>query len=409
MPRSSRSSRHSNGKNTPKSTRLTIPESVKEQVCNYVLTASSPVSGKAIFAWAKHQLGYSFPQSTISTLLSSRGITIKRSGRRGRPPIANKLPSYTGADGFFPGDRILTAGQQRHSKSLYSTNTGLMLCQLQRLADGRLRSSSGDHPDIELAALEETYNLLRVGCSRVTPEWLFGTVKRLFQNKQQQQLQMLQQGQQSQKPHKPVLTTTKYISQFLNLLYKKYYLTNVIADCIVAHSLSYHDMMAKLSLKFPALRMAPIPFPATSSVLTSTSSSSSIPALDSALVSTDDADGRTPSPQQFHTPVYALDRNCFYDASVKQQQQLQLQQLQQQQLQKDWFPESSEPQLVEYWNTSYNCLVQPEDIKVLMPPTPPYGKSNCSPLPCLIQPQINPDLEVNLSTFQDYFFCANTK
>lgn len=75
-----------------KSTRLTIPATLKTSLCEYVQSSEHKqhITGKQIQEWAYKQFGYVLPQSTISTVLGARGISIKRDGGRGRPPIRNK-------------------------------------------------------------------------------------------------------------------------------------------------------------------------------------------------------------------------------------------------------------------------------------------------------------------------------
>ena len=46
----------------------------------------------------------------------------------------------------------------------------------------------------------------------------------------------------------------------MNQLYNKYYLTNIIAEHLISHTLTYEEMLLKLSTKFSALRFAPIPY-----------------------------------------------------------------------------------------------------------------------------------------------------
>jgi hypothetical protein len=75
-----------------KPTRLTIPATLKTSLCEYVQSSEHKqhITGKQIQEWAFKQFGYVLPQSTISTVLGAHGISIKRDGGRGRPPIRNK-------------------------------------------------------------------------------------------------------------------------------------------------------------------------------------------------------------------------------------------------------------------------------------------------------------------------------
>lgn len=404
---------------TAKCSRLTIPEVIKEQICSFVLESTqtgTPVSGKAIQAWAKLKFGYSFPQSTISTLLSSRGITIKRNGCRGRPPIAKPAApgggvaaaaaaagagggaqgisahlnnqaayslDYSGAPHGLKGQGQLNRSQRSlyDNRSARSSRTGLLLCDLQRLADFRIRSSSSEYPDVEIAILEDVYNLLRIGEFRITTAWLFGQAQTLFYQHQQQQQDKL--SPEASGGSSTSITAPKYINQFLCQLYNKYYLTNTIAEHLVYHKITYEQLIQKLSVKFPALKFAPIPLdshftnlPVTTSAAAPFDSTSALPLYHPIMPLANQFPSSTTSADyQFHVPVLSLDRHYYLaspDSSNIQPQPPVLSDSAHQQLLQDW---SSA--------TMANCFAP---VNPHQPWIPEFNKSECSPSLKRMQP-----------------------
>lgn len=384
-----------------KCTRLTIPEVIKEQICSFVLESTqsgTPISGKAIQAWAKLKFGYNFPQSTISTLLSSRGITIKRNGCRGRPPIAkpaalavgasaaaggvvqgqaphmsNSQPSYTldysGSPHGLKGQGQLNRSQRSFydNRSARSARTGLLLCDLQRLADFRLRSSSSEYPDVEIAILEDVYNLLRIGEFRITTAWLFAQAQALFYQHQQQNQHKLSPSSTTS------ITSSKYVNQFLCQLYNKYYLTNTIAEHLVYHKITYEQLIQKLSIKFPALKFAPIPLDShfstsTLPVTTTAPYDSALPLYHPIMPLANPYPSPTAAADyQFHVPVLSLDRHYYLGSPDSNDLQTQPPTL----------PDSAHQQLLQDWSSAAmaNCFASANPHQPWMSE---YNKSDCS-------------------------------
>lgn len=200
-----------------------IDNMTRLQICQFVASQTTPPTTKLIRDWAEKTFGRTFPQSTISTLLRSNGLQIKQNGGRGRK---------------CRKDALVARSNRQQDRQLISTRTGVLLCQLKLLADGRCRGRSSDHPEVEIMMLEETYLLLRRSYllnreEEISVACLHDVSRDLFEKNRNAQL-------------------PKNISQFLNQIYDKYFLMNVIFQFLF-NGLKYHDMFAKLQSVYPEI------------------------------------------------------------------------------------------------------------------------------------------------------------
>ena len=113
---------------------------------------------------------------------------------------------------------------------------------LQRLAGARFRGRSSVYKQEETALLEEIYDTLSLGQTRITLLWLRERTCDLLVAKNPK-------------------FQRKYLCQFLEQLFAKYYLTSVIGQHLKSKSdsFTYECMLQKLALKFPGLKYAPVP------------------------------------------------------------------------------------------------------------------------------------------------------
>ncbi|CDO51380.1 hypothetical protein DV113_001903 [Geotrichum candidum] len=192
------------------------------QICHFVASRAAPPSTKIVKEWAESTFGRKFPQSTISTLLRSNGLQIKQAGGRGRRCRPKDAAADAEADPSCPQNK---AAQK-------SEKTNLLISHLKLLADGRCRGRSSDHPEIELAFLEETYLMLKHRKQKITISWFHQLARQLFKDRNE--------------------PFPKNISQFLNQIYDKYYLINVVYKHLFTQ-LPYESMITKLSAMFPEL------------------------------------------------------------------------------------------------------------------------------------------------------------
>lgn len=199
------------------------------QICHFVATRPTPPSTKVVREWAESTFNRKFPQSTLSTLLRSNGLQIKQAGGRGRR--------------CRPKEDDTEISSQNPKAEQKSAKTNLLLSHLKLLADGRCRGRSSDHPEIELAFLEETYLMLKHRKKRITISWFHQLARQLFKEK-----------------NEPL---PKNISQFLNQIYDKYFLINVVHKHLFAQ-LPYESMLTKLSVMFPDLAPHSPPSPVVS-------------------------------------------------------------------------------------------------------------------------------------------------
>jgi hypothetical protein len=200
------------------------------QICHFVASRATPPSTKIVKEWAESTFGRKFPQSTLSTLLRSNGLQIKQAGGRGRRCRPKDAAPDTEADPSHPQSK--TAQK--------SAKTNLLISHLKLLADGRCRGRSSDHPEIELAFLEETYLMLKHCKQKITISWFHQLARRLFKEK-----------------NEPL---PKNISQFLNQIYDKYFLINVVYKHLFTQ-MPYESMLTKLSAMFPELAPAQVVSP----------------------------------------------------------------------------------------------------------------------------------------------------
>lgn len=216
--------------------RTAISEAQKEEICNYARSHPNDSNGM-ILAWARQKFRPDFPQSTLSTMLSKKGIITRKKGGRGRPPAAN----IASAQDNWVGQDIQVSPAQ-HAPQEFSVKTGLKMKELQRLAGARFRGRNSVYNDVEVTLLEEIYDTLRLGKNCLTLLW--------FRERAQELL--LQTNAKFQR---------KYLCQFLEQLYAKYYLTSVVAQYLKqkSNSFTYESMLQKLALKFPGLKYAPVP------------------------------------------------------------------------------------------------------------------------------------------------------
>lgn len=200
------------------------------KICQFVASQSPPPSTKELRQWALTTFGRSFPQSTLSTLLRSNGLQIKQAGGRGRKC---RPDSHT----------LKTDKRRRPSLDQVSTRTNLFISQLKMLADSRFRGRSSDYPEIELMFLEEAY--LKMKDSILSPEYISNTLLPWFQKLAKCLFSDHTVSIKSEFP--------KNISQFLNQMYDKYYLTNTIYQYFESN-LEYDLMAEKLAGVFPELK-----------------------------------------------------------------------------------------------------------------------------------------------------------
>jgi hypothetical protein len=200
------------------------------KICQFVASQSPPPSTKELRQWALATFGRSFPQSTLSTLLRNNGLQIKQAGGRGRK--------------CRPDSHTLQTGKRcRPSLDQVSTRTNLFISQLKMLADSRFRGRSSDYPEIELMFLEETY--LKMKDNILSPEYIANTLLPWFQKLAKRLFSDHTASIKSEFP--------KNISQFLNQMYDKYYLTNTIYQYFELN-LEYNLMSEKLTGVFPELK-----------------------------------------------------------------------------------------------------------------------------------------------------------
>lgn len=213
-----------------KSVRKAISGSQKEQICNYA-RANPAASNQMILAWARATFNRpDFPQSTLSTVLSKNGIITQKSGSRGRPPSRRTLARSQ--------DEGLRTEEER-DLSVVSQRTGVLVKELQTLAEGRYRDRLSVYADIELRLLEDVYDMVRLGQTITQTQLREKTYALLLQKRATYQ--------------------RKYLCQFLEGITAKYFLL----DNVVRHlkgQVTYRDMLDKLATKFPALRFAPLPY-----------------------------------------------------------------------------------------------------------------------------------------------------
>lgn len=198
------------------------------KICQFVASQRVPPSTKIVREWAEATFGRHFPQSTLSTLLRSNGLQIKQAGGRGRRCRTDRTPSV-----------LATADANKQARS---ARTNVLISHLKLLADGRCRGRSSDHPEIELAILEEAYLRLQretvtraSGCT-LSVAWFHALTRSLFAQ------------------HREPLP--KNISQFLNQIYDKYFLINLVYKHLT-DDLTYVEMRTKLGLMYPGLAMLP--------------------------------------------------------------------------------------------------------------------------------------------------------
>lgn len=195
------------------------------QICQFVASQAVPPSTKIVRDWAEATFGRKFPQSTLSTLLRSNGLQIKQAGGRGRR-CRTDVQISTNPD-----------------RNLRSTRTNVLISHLKLLADGRCRGRSSEHPEIELSFLEEAYLMLQrssdphSGCN-ISISWFHQLARDLF--------------------HRHNEPLPKNISQFLNQIYDKYYLINMVYQHLFLN-LPYDKMLEKLAIMYPDLIAKPSP------------------------------------------------------------------------------------------------------------------------------------------------------
>lgn len=195
------------------------------KICQFVSSQATPLSTRTLLEWAQSTFGRSFPQSTISTLLRSNGLQIKQAGGRGRS---------------CRKDSQALLASMRPDRKMRSQSTGILVCHLKLLADGRCRGRASGYPEIELKVLEQTYLLLKRTTrpqSEITVGWFHELAQSLFDEHQDQ-------GEQQQQQ--------KTISQFLNQIYDKYYIMNMVFQYLFL-DLPYPEMLFKLSQIYPDL------------------------------------------------------------------------------------------------------------------------------------------------------------
>lgn len=194
------------------------------KICQFVSSQTTPPSTRTVLEWAQSTFGRSFPQSTISTLLRSNGLQIKQAGGRGRSCRT---------------DSQALLASMRPDRKVRSQATGILVCHLKLLADGRCRGRASGHPEIELKVLEQTYLLLKRTTrpqTQITVAWFHELAQSLFDEQQDQG------GDQQQ----------KNVSQFLNQIYDKYYIMNMVFQYLFL-DLPYPEMLFKLSQIYPDL------------------------------------------------------------------------------------------------------------------------------------------------------------
>lgn len=198
------------------------------KICQFVASQRVPPSTKIVREWAEATFGRHFPQSTLSTLLRSNGLQIKQAGGRGRRCRTDRTPSV-----------LATADANKQARS---ARTNVLISHLKLLADGRCRGRSSDHPEIELAILEEAYlrlqreTVTRASACTLSVAWFHALTRSLFAQ------------------HREPLP--KNISQFLNQIYDKYFLINLVYKHLT-DDLTYVEMRTKLGLMYPGLAMLP--------------------------------------------------------------------------------------------------------------------------------------------------------
>lgn len=217
----------------PVKKRQGIDNITRLKICEFVASQQIPPSTKVLREWAETTFNRKFPQSTLSTLLRSNGLQIKQAGGRGRRCRADRNK----------------AAASSPDKLVRSERTNVLVSHLKLLADGRCRGRSSDHPHIELCVLEEVYLLLRHGgesARRIGASWFQSLTRRLFAQ------------------HNEPLP--KNISQFLNQIYDKYFLINMVYKHMF-EGLAYDDMREKLAVVFPDLQVDEPPAPSSSASL----------------------------------------------------------------------------------------------------------------------------------------------
>lgn len=228
-----------------------IDNTTRLQICQFVVSQTTPPSTKIVREWAESTFGRTFPQSTISTLLRNNGLQIKQAGGRGRRCREDSLNNLKKTNLKMISERTAV-----------SAKTNILVCQLKLLADGRCRGRVSDHADIELLFLEETYLMLKrkqslnkdedissnSNSETISVAWFSQLARFLFEQ------------------HNGELP--KNISQFLNQIYDKYYLMNMVYQHL-SDQITYDEMIQKLARVYPELSNG------SSSSSDSTSSSSS--------------------------------------------------------------------------------------------------------------------------------------
>lgn len=206
----------------PVKKRQGIDNITRIKICQFVASQPVPPSTKIVRDWAEATFNRKFPQSTLSTLLRSNGLQIKQAGGRGRRCLAG------------------TTIAKRPDTEALSKRTQVPLAHLKLLADGRYRGRSSEHPHIELCFLEETYLLLQATVNstsrKIGVSWFQALTRRLF------------------KEHNEPLP--KNISQFLNQIYDKYYLVNMVYQHM-HDGLEFNVMRERLSEVYPGLKVVP--------------------------------------------------------------------------------------------------------------------------------------------------------
>lgn len=241
-----------------KPTRLTIPATLKTSLCEYVQSSEHKqhITGKQIQEWAFKQFGYVLPQSTISTVLGAHGISIKRDGGRGRPPIRNKnlthpnnsISKTTRSKNSNSADASSSSGGSSNSSSNSSSSSSSSISGNSNRVSKRNTTNNKKTSRSTIVNLPQPAstgdNSTDVTASFYQQELMFLDAVLLFL-----QTSMLE-------------ITPSFVNSLisshgldLQLLRSKYFLITTLYE-FFDHPYSYRDLILKLASKYPGLLSA---------------------------------------------------------------------------------------------------------------------------------------------------------
>lgn len=216
--------------------RIAVPESLKHEIYSYALQHPTYSNG-VILKWVRKTHRPTFPQSTLSTLLTRKSIyCVRKDGKpgRGRPPKKAQASQAT-----TPKEKDNDSPLQSSPVASSPMDPELQTI-LTRLAPTRCRKSQSHNFDVELKILYEVYQVICGSKARLTSQWIRERTRALLKLK----------------PN----FKQKNLTLVLKLLEEKYYLTSMVYKCINSPAaFTYSDMLVTLRPYFPELEKATVP------------------------------------------------------------------------------------------------------------------------------------------------------